>query len=348
MTRRARRQAGFSLVEIALALAVIGVTTLVLWRAVQLSVRNERSAQSLELQQRADAALTAFAFVHARLPCAARDAEGVEDCGGADDGLLPYRTLGLPALASGTLSYRADRPLTRAPAAFQALVARAVAGKLQAVALPLRSLVPPGYDGMLDFCAALQDAATLGAAAYATGIAATSRTGPGALPGDGTSHAELSGRLGCPSLLSTVGRTHFNAALAAAASYRSVQDLRAQQQATVDFAIWDLAGSGTWMPASAYAVKKAVTNEKFGLAQLFGSLGTDPSVLVKAIVVQAEAAGDAAGMASNILNYAIEVDVMESDLAQLEGIEARMQALNDDVARHALVDAQSAYGFEFQ
>ncbi len=88
-------QQGFSLIEIAVVLAVAAVIGLALWKLLPAlrSSTNEDTpqAQMLGAQQ----ALEGFILRQNRLPCPASAGAGIEDCSGASAGQFPYKTVGL-------------------------------------------------------------------------------------------------------------------------------------------------------------------------------------------------------------------------------------------------------------
>ncbi len=110
MTERAmRRNHGFSLIEMAVVLMILGLIVggLIGPLDTQLEARDRR--QTLDNMERALAALYGYAVMHGRLPCPDIDGDGLPDplfdpanaasavCTvGADDGFLPWAELGVP------------------------------------------------------------------------------------------------------------------------------------------------------------------------------------------------------------------------------------------------------------
>ncbi|HVI26114.1 MAG TPA: type II secretion system protein [Xanthomonadaceae bacterium] len=267
MSARAR-QRGFSLVELAVALAILGLVAVVLVKFLGASAERRREVVGRDLLTRADDALLAFAMVHSRLPCPASDTGGDEDCAGAQVGRLPWRTLGLPDARARLVRYgvqrrpsadpRADADLAVAKDRFRPLVV--VAG-LTATEYPL------GVVNGLDLCWALRSArlaapdagflhvtrpqapTSLDAnVAYAlalprgtdgfTGRQATSAPSfdsPRRLS-DSAFHDrvvavgadQLWGRMRCGDHLSGAGHAHFNAAVASAVMQQSLIDYKKQ------------------------------------------------------------------------------------------------------------------------
>ncbi|MDR9497823.1 MAG: prepilin-type N-terminal cleavage/methylation domain-containing protein [Hydrogenovibrio sp.] len=94
--RRSGKQMGFSLVEVAVALVILGVifgATVQVYHSVNES--KLRSQTQTEMEKVAKA-LVGFAEQYYRLPCPDTTQDGVENCGGtAVTGTVPFHTLGL-------------------------------------------------------------------------------------------------------------------------------------------------------------------------------------------------------------------------------------------------------------
>ncbi|WP_435101168.1 prepilin-type N-terminal cleavage/methylation domain-containing protein [Arhodomonas sp. AD133] len=98
MTRISR---GFSLVELAVALAVAGALGLVAWRLVPLALDiGDGPANRTAVLRGEQEALEGFARQQLRLPCPDADGDGHEDCSAGDRGTLPWATLGISRPAS--------------------------------------------------------------------------------------------------------------------------------------------------------------------------------------------------------------------------------------------------------
>lgn len=109
------RQRGFSLLELAVALVVLGGLAGVAFAAAGAVAQRHRIAEAQQALERGEQALVAFAHSRHRLPCPDSDGSGREDCrSGTASGRLPYRALGLPAShGQGELDYEVDAALTR-------------------------------------------------------------------------------------------------------------------------------------------------------------------------------------------------------------------------------------------
>lgn len=99
------RQAGFSLLELAMVLVVLGLVTLLLVQFLGTASRERHEVASADLLTRADDALLAYAMINSRLPCPASNGGGEENCGSGQVGQLPYKTLGLPDANARKIRY---------------------------------------------------------------------------------------------------------------------------------------------------------------------------------------------------------------------------------------------------
>lgn len=104
MTRFFQRPGGFTLIELALVLAILGSMTLAALGPLGVYVETRARRSTIETLDAAIEALYGFALMHGRLPCPdlPSDADGHEDRRGdracsADDGFLPGADLGVDA-----------------------------------------------------------------------------------------------------------------------------------------------------------------------------------------------------------------------------------------------------------
>lgn len=89
-----RRSRGFTLVEMAGALAVLGAFVALTATAINVAVNRSNARATEAAVSRVDAALVAYARTRLRLPCADVNEDGLGDCN-AGPGRVPYRDLGL-------------------------------------------------------------------------------------------------------------------------------------------------------------------------------------------------------------------------------------------------------------
>ncbi|MFM2041489.1 MAG: hypothetical protein RLY86_65 [Pseudomonadota bacterium] len=132
-----RREAGFSLIELAIVIAIVGLISVTGLNLLAGSVRATQTRTTQDRLDLATEAILAFYMANNRLPCPADGDLAPGDTGygtalgapGActitgitsDNGVLPWRTLGLPDQSSmdgwnRLLGYRVSPELTAAPA----------------------------------------------------------------------------------------------------------------------------------------------------------------------------------------------------------------------------------------
>lgn len=156
----ARSASGFTLIEMAVVLAVLGMVGILIvqWARTADEVRHQTVQR--DLLGRSDDALLAYAMVNHRLPCPAADQAGHEDCSAnRSTGWLPYATLGLPDGRAGRLRYGVLRRGggTSADDADLAVL-RDRLWPLQVSASGVGSSLPLGNVNGLDFCQGLRTA----------------------------------------------------------------------------------------------------------------------------------------------------------------------------------------------
>lgn len=103
--RHSRRQGGFTLVEMAVVLVILGVIGVILARWMGTTTLEHTHALQRTLLQRADDAVLGFATIQHRLPCPDTDGDGLENCDGSAVAMLPYRTIGLPDARAARVRY---------------------------------------------------------------------------------------------------------------------------------------------------------------------------------------------------------------------------------------------------
>ncbi len=98
---------GFSLLELAVIILILGLVTLLLWRFIEVRIQQRAAVTTYTLLERADQALTGFAMSHHRLPCPDSDRDGIENCGDPANevAFLPAQTLGLADARAGQIRY---------------------------------------------------------------------------------------------------------------------------------------------------------------------------------------------------------------------------------------------------
>lgn len=97
-----KRQQGFSLLEVALALAIVGIMAGFALPPLMQMIERGRFQKTQEHQEQAVTSLAVYALTHKKLPCPAASSDGIAQSSGSGvmQGYLPYRTLGLPEVTA--------------------------------------------------------------------------------------------------------------------------------------------------------------------------------------------------------------------------------------------------------
>lgn len=199
------RQRGFSLVEGAIALLILGLLAGLLLAYGKNTLQTQTTLIERDLMSRAEDALTGYVQANFRLPCPAANNNGQEDCASnAPIGLLPWRTLGIADSRAGRIRYGLyrkahddawkDADLGTLRDRFQALVATVESP-------PTAALTTLGNSNSLDFCTALNRATTT---ATDSSLLHTVETAADGSPLDASRH-NLAFALALPGALDTDG-----------------------------------------------------------------------------------------------------------------------------------------------
>jgi len=277
MTVRRHRQQGFSLVELAVALAIAALLTVLLFKLLPLGNKVlDADRQQQELAQ-AEQALLGYMRSHDHLPSADNNGDGKAD--GATNGWLPVTDLGLPSRMR--LHYQVQPGLTSTPLAdlfepalppveqpaalgngldlcMQLLINQRSNTTIAGLGLPVAYYL--GHSGVsghgrLDADAQWQPAAqTLPGTADAATALATVAAGPG----------ELAARLSCPDRLARTQGSAQN-------TYAAYSALR-MTEFNLDFRAFDIHIAETvrdqakvGRDLAAYALAESITNEAIAL-----------------------------------------------------------------------------------
>lgn len=89
------RQTGFSLLEMALSLTVLGFLFTLTPMALSVLDKAQSAAPALDRSKLAVNSAVGFIIQHDRLPCPDTNGDGAENCGSTRSGRFPYRTVGL-------------------------------------------------------------------------------------------------------------------------------------------------------------------------------------------------------------------------------------------------------------
>lgn len=332
---RGSRIKGFSLVELAVSLAVVGVAGLLVWRLVPAARSVSGGAPIVRQLSTVQTAVEGFALTRSRLPCPAVADDGVENCSAGGRGFVPWRALGIDR-ALGAMRYG----VYRAPVNDLAVLSDTLHPTLPpSPVIPLASYNPATTLNGLDLCLNLRRAAATPAGLTAGGVpVAYVVAHPGVngrfeglntvgfdLPGRAaadtyddqmvaTGLSELSARLSCPKRLGEVD--------AAVRSALAAYDLDRDAQMFLDFRNF------------AYTVRQ--TDTRFAAANVLQA-GLDLAIAVGASASAISIAANSAGVGAGLIVGAVlgvtaataaqGVAIVQSILAVAAEEKARQQSV---------------------
>ncbi len=90
-----RTMRGYTLVELSIAVAVLGLILVLLWRFGSVAYQRIAQTEAPQILTEANEALVGFVMANHRMPCPDTAGDGLEHCGGAVIGRLPIVALGL-------------------------------------------------------------------------------------------------------------------------------------------------------------------------------------------------------------------------------------------------------------
>jgi prepilin-type N-terminal cleavage/methylation domain-containing protein len=356
------RQRGVSLIEVALASAVLGICAVLLWGVSEKQARTQQADKASFLVGRAHDALLAYAYLNGHLPCPASTTGGQASCDGNENGFLPYLTLGLPAPEAGRIRYRVSMsaPSTVAAAPYEVIVGQPSGehADLEAHKVTLASLAPADHDTLLDLCASLGGAAhnTL---AYAltletgtgtgTGTAATvAAAPPGAAPAGSATQTESMGRgrlavrLGCAPQSAGV-RSHFTAALGGQMMARAMMDYRDQFEMGYHTYAADLAQGVFFMANAMYGTTRARTKMIAAKASSESSNYLNMSPYLQAQVAFASSGIYAGAMISNVARFSKNIETAKQRRQTIGDLKDSTQRVAMEIQARALQNGSRAF-----
>lgn len=111
-----KKHAGYTLIELSIALVVLGIVIVLIWRFVGFNAQYALSNGQRAILRSADEAVTGFVLSNNRLPCPDTNGDGREDCGaGAAVGKLPFISIGMSEADAGRIRYGVYRNASGTP-----------------------------------------------------------------------------------------------------------------------------------------------------------------------------------------------------------------------------------------
>lgn len=321
---------GYTLIELALAMVVLGLVMVVLWRFGVTANQRMVEIEAPPALAAADQALLGFAAVHSRLPCPDTTGDGQEDCAGNPVGRLPVVTLGLVRADLARMRYGVFRAAQTDPTLDADLAANPAKDRfapLIATGHPVVVLTPSpllGNINGIDFCTALRSGAALPAnnarlhIEDATGAMIKNVAYALALPGAfdapnasatgfasparpiGTAYddrvlavdfSQMFTRMSCAGVLAAASHAHANAASAAAILYSAFRDYDVQIRLADEMAQAKVSSAIAGTFSAAAGVPKAGAIIALAIANSLLTAGAaTPTIAVAATAVAFNAA----------------------------------------------------------
>ncbi|WP_295380879.1 type II secretion system protein [uncultured Pseudacidovorax sp.] len=358
--RQRHAQRGISILEVVIALLILGLLTVAAWKLQRGAIEATREAIDTDLVTRADQSIRTFIARQSRLPCPATSNTGVENCAAgmaSRVGFVPWVTVGLPDAGGGSLRYAIDKDA----------LAQAAPG-LGVINLDLAS--GPGVVGFdqastdrtVHWCNLVgkaMKAAPTGRVprayqVFSPGVGAGANTAAGALDAAGAQVTrtlpELWGELNCGGLVAGAGRAYMNAALAA-----RMMALAAKEQLTLSnmnldaakasyfYNIVDLVTEAARQPSKVANVFATCANAASLTADVVTGMATVPQYVAQP--------GAIAACGSSGLDVAVHIGYLLEKIDALKGLalnlasaaEQAQQAHDDEASQaQALADAIAA------
>ncbi|WP_439590396.1 type II secretion system protein [Hydrogenophaga sp.] len=358
--RNARRaQRGLSLIEVSLAMIVMGLGAMVLWQSAGGALIREGHDEARFNLDRAKTAVLSFVAIHGRFPCPAAQQNGQENCGAAGS-FFPHLTVGVPEADAARLSYQVNGAVAPAGAGDFRVLMNNMPINLEsaplAVSTSLSAIQTGVNDGMLDLCEALGQISDP-ANASGGGVAFSININPGDRlisdawnPPERTrtgSAAEVSDYLACGPLVAVAGRAQFNAHLSAGIMNRALQDYRLQHQIGYGTYVWDLA-EGVWSLANGmYASLVGWAKVPQAASALAANLYTNPTPhvanLAQGVASQIVALASIAAKISNVMRFVNNLGNFHEHLKYTNFLVNEAQAIYSRATEHAIRGSSSAY-----
>jgi type II secretory pathway pseudopilin PulG len=99
------RHHGFSLLEMAVIILIMGMITILLFHLIHAGMQQKEKKHASSILEQTDLALTGYIMANHRLPCPDTDGNGTENCSDKKVGTVPYKTLGMADARARQIRY---------------------------------------------------------------------------------------------------------------------------------------------------------------------------------------------------------------------------------------------------
>jgi len=346
-------QRGMSLVEVALAMAIMGIAATASWQAIQVNWKRQEQADTRAHMERAEAAVLAFLAVRGRMPCPAALANGIETCDERLSGHFPFRTVGVPDIKTARLTYSIPKEVVKPWGRFQVLMndqAISHQSSPRVQAMPFKNVALPNHEGLLDMCEAVSHLSRVRASVFT--LVEDAKEGPksdaqGSHATRSVRAARVSEALACAPMVTVRGRTPYNVHLAAVTLNKTLKDYKWIFESDYGTYALDLAEGMFFTGTRLWGEARRWPKTNQAMSALAEARWVSPNgwrVQGSALANQAATLVSLGAQISNVVRFSINLRAARERYKIVKDLERRGKDIDDLAWQHAiLLSSSSAY-----
>jgi prepilin-type N-terminal cleavage/methylation domain-containing protein len=366
-------QRGLSMVEVSVAMVIMGVAAAMSWNAIQGNVLDTVDVENQERIRRAEASVLTFVALSGRLPCDAGRAPSPyeqilppdpdapkpvppsrcwQDGVRLEDRFLPWGALRLPGDQLQRVRYSPFDPASLPQRVFPAQQFRVLLNDLaiqpqgsapRAQLTALKDVTTsPRYDGVLDFCEVLGQLGRAGVSAFTLGV---EKANAEDLLVHSVSAGKVSEALSCPSLVAA-SRSQFNAHLATAALNRSLKEYKWIFESDYGAYGLDVAEGAFWMSSKLWGELMRWPQTMQALSKFLGDRFVDPTgirLMVSSLATKVATTMAVIAQSANLARYMTNLEAADARYRVILDLTERGEGVYLNVYSNAVRASSSAY-----